>query len=537
LKKYLFSVLFFIIGSLILTSCEGKGKLVIKEPPNADVYINGKYVGKTPLVLELKEAPYDITVATSPFDEETKKHVWIYFDKTTELVFHPKPKGILEADSKPQGATVLDGKYPIGKTPLKKKLDVGEHLIVFKIGEAGASRRVNIEYGKIVKLFVNLEKAVIHFDANPKDAVLYIDGKEIGSLPKVVELDEGIHTIKVKKGVFESEFTLKFKKGEEKHVTYILEPVQLPPIQAYGPIQFTKDHKTLVTMGKAGIYFWDLAKLKPKFSLYDPEDVRNFDKFTRFSLSVDENFVAGVKPIKALAYKLKDKSKPATKILVWNVKTLSPVLNKIYTEKVFTIAFGEDNSKIYLIKKDGGIQKVDVKTGNIINKLKINDKITVAKNNNESVFIGTESGNVYILDSKTDEITKRINVHSGRINSLEISSDGKDLITASDDKTAKILSLSDLSVEKNFNFDVPIISANLSPNKTKFAVGKNDKTVTVISMENGSTLYTIKDLKAPPISVAFKDEDILITASSIKNPKIDLWEDGHLLKNWVQTIE
>ncbi len=537
MRKYIISLFFLAITGLILTSCEGKGKLVIKEPPNADVYINGKYVGKTPIVLELKEAPYDITVATSPYDEETKKHVWVYFDKTTELVFHPKPKGILEANSKPEGATVLDGKYPIGKTPLNTKLDVGEHLIVFKTKEAGASRKVNIEYGKTVKLFVNLEKAVVHFDANPKDAVLYIDGKEIGTLPKTVELDEGIHKIKIKKDVFESEFTLKFKKGEEKRVTYILEPVQLPPIQAYGPIQFTKDHKTLVTMGKAGIYFWDLAKLKPKFSLYDPDDVRNFDKFTRFSLSIDENFTAGVKPVKALAYKLKDKSKPATKILVWNVKTLSPVLNKIYTEKIFTVAFGEDNGKIYLIKRNGEIKKVDVKTGNIINEIKINDKVTVAKNNNKSVFIGTESGNIYILDSKSDKVVKKIKVHSMIVNSLEISSDGKNLITASDDKTAKILSLNNLSVEKTFNFNEAVISANLSPEKTKFAVGKNDKTVTVISMENNKTLYTIKDLKAPPISVAFKDEEILITASSIKNPKIDLWENGHLLKDWVQTIE
>ncbi len=537
MRKYIFSVLLLIISALVLTSCEGKGKLVIKEPPNADVYINGKYVGKTPIEIELKEAPYDITVATSPFDEETKKHVWIYFDKTTELVFHPKPKGILEADSKPQGAIVLDGRYPIGKTPLKTKLDVGEHLIVFKTEEAGASRKVDIEYGKTVKLFVNLEKAVVHFNAKPQDAILFIDGKEIGNLPKVVELDEGIHKIKIKKDVFESEFTLKFKKGEEKFVTYILEPVQLPPIQAYGPIQFTKDHKTLVTMGKAGIYFWDLSKLKPKFSLYDPEDVRNFDKFTRFSLSVDENFVAGVKPIKALAYKLKDKSKPATKVLVWNVKTLSPVLNKIYTQKIFTVAFGEDDNKVYLIKKNGEIQKIDVKTGNIINKLKIDDNITVAKNNNENVFIGTESGNVYILDSKTDQIVKKMKVHSDRINSLEISSDGKNLITASNDKTAKILSLTDLSIEKNFDFNEAVISANISPKKTKFAVGKNDKTVTVISLENNKTLYTIEDLRAPPISVAFKDEEILITASSIKNPKIDLWENGHLLKDWVQTIE
>lgn len=174
MKKFSFLV---ILLSFFLFSCEGKGKLSVKEPQGAEVYVNGKPVGKTPLEIELKEGSYTVEVATSEFDRDRQTGVWVYYDKTTELSFKPRPKGILEANTIPQGAVVMEGRNYLGKTPFKDYLDVGKHLIVFKLGNVGASRKVVIEYGKTTSLTVNLEKAVIHFDANPSDATIYVDNK------------------------------------------------------------------------------------------------------------------------------------------------------------------------------------------------------------------------------------------------------------------------------------------------------------------------------------------------------------------------
>jgi PEGA domain. len=212
MRKSLWFMVFLIFSSFILSSCEGKGKISIQEPKNADVYINGKYVGKTPLELELKEGSYDITVATTEFDRDTQKGVWVYYDKTTKLVFNPKPTGILQADSIPQGAIVMEGRNYIGKTPFKEYLPVGKHLIIFKYGAVGTSRKVVIEYGKTTSIFVNLTKAVIHLNANPPDAKIYVDGKEIGTSPQNVELDEGVHKITVEKDVYKDTFTIKVKR-------------------------------------------------------------------------------------------------------------------------------------------------------------------------------------------------------------------------------------------------------------------------------------------------------------------------------------
>ena len=535
--RKIFAFLSLVVAVFLLIGCEGKGTLEIDEPKGADVYINGKHVGKTPLKKELKEDKYTITVATSPYDLETKKNVQVYYDHTTKLKFKPTPKGTLEINSKPEGAEVFEGKEFLGKTPLKTKIDVGIHKIRFELGSVGTKRTVNIEYGKTTKLFVNLEKAVLHFNANPPDAKLIIDGKEYGSFPITVELEAGIHKITVSRPPYTDTFSLKVKKGDEFNINYVLEDVQLPPVQAYGPITFTPDYKYLITMGKAGIYFWDLKKFKPQISLYDPKDVRNFDKFINFAISDKGEYVAGIKPIRKMAYALKDKEKKHDKILVWDMKTASPILSKMYVMESKGIAVSKDNNKLYYITKEGVVKIADRKTGNIKSEVPLGEGYGFSRGKNGKIYIGSVNGTLFVFNMSSDKIEKSVKLSNDKINDVEISKDGKYLIVALNEGKVKILNINDLSVAKEFNFGTPILSANISPENKKLAIGKTDKTVEVYDKETGNMLYKIENLRAPVISLVFSTEEILITASSIENPAVNIWKNGHLLKKWVQTIE
>ncbi len=537
MKKAVALFLFF-VAAVFLTSCEGKGKLVIKEPPNADVYINGKHVGKTPLEIELKEGKYTIEVATSPFVLERKKDVWIYFDHTTELSFNPTPKGLLVINTKPQGATVLEGRNPLGKTPFKDKVDVGQHHIILKLGAVGTSRVVTVEYGEKTELFVNLEKAVVHFEANPEDAFLYIDGKKIGRFPLTVELDQGVHSILVEKGQYRDRFVLRVKKGDEITVNYELHDVQLPPIQAYGPVNFTPDNKYLVTLGKAGIYFWDIKEFKPQISLYDPKDVRNFDKFINYAISDDGHYVVGIKPIRRLAYALPPelKGKKVDKILVWDMKTTFPVFSKMYPMESFITAVGKDKTKIYFVTRNGRIKVIEIKTGKELDEKNIEKIPTSGKYINGKLYIGTQDGAVIVLNTSDGSIEKIQKLHDGKITDIESSKDKKLVITASTDGNIKI-NRSDLTTVKTLKIGSKIYSTNISPKKEKLAVGKGDKTVDVIDLKTGKTVYSIKGLRSIPISLVFANEEVLITASSMENPEINIFRNGHLMKKWLQTIK
>lgn len=531
-KKLSFLFLFF--SAFILISCEGRGKLQIDNPAGADVYINGKKIGKTPLTVELKEGKYDITVATTQFDRDTQKGVWIYYDKTTKLEFNPKPTGILNANTLPQGAIVMEGRNQIGTTPFKEYLPVGKHLIVFKLGAVGTSRKVLIEYGKEVSLNVNLQKAILHFDANLPDTTLYVDGKKVGSIPQTVELDEGVHKFVVERDVYKDEFNLKVKKGDEFKVTFNLEEVQLPAVGAYGPLVFSLDYRYFISLGKAGVYFWDTKDLKPHISLWDPEDVRNFDKFSSFTVSEDGKFTAGLKPIKFLAYKYKDMKNPL-KLLVWDNSTTAVKLNKLLDINADFVAFGSGYKNIYLISKDGKIAIVDLSSGNKVKDISIGEGVNSVKSISGKIYAGSSSGKLIVIDTSSNSIVNQISLHSGAINDIQISKDKSSLITASSDRSVKVVKIADLSVVKSIPISGPAICSNISPSATKILVGKTDKTVDVFSLE-GSKLYTVS-LNYVPVSVGFINDDIIITASSRENPAINLWYQGHLLKKWVQTVE
>lgn len=526
---------FFAVVVFILTSCEGKGKLTIENPKGADVYINSKHVGKTPLEIELKEGKYDITVTTSEFDRDTQKGVWIYYDKITKMDFNPRPTGILKVDTVPQGAIVMEGRNQIGVTPFNDYIPQGKHLIVFKLGAVGTSRKVNIEYGKESYLKVNLQKAVIHFEGNPEDATLYVDGKEVGKFPQTLEIEEGLHKFTVEKDIYKDDFNLKVKKGDEFNVKFTLEDVQLPPVQAYGPVQFSADNRFFISFGKAGIYFWDTKDLKPHISLWDPEDIRNFDKFSSFAISEDGKLTAGLKPIKALAYKYKDLKDPL-KLLVWDNTTASVITNKLLDLKADFITFGGKNSNgVYLVNRSGLVWVVDPKTGNKIKDINLSESITAVKTVKDKIYIGTNSGNILVFNTSTNSIESRHPIHNMAVNSIEVSKDKNYIITASSDKTVKIVNISTMSVEKSISFNSPVMSASLSPMADKLVVGKIDKTCDVV-LKDGSKQYSIP-LTYIPTSAGFIDENTVLTASSKEDPVINLWYQGHLLKKWVQTIE
>jgi len=537
MEKKVLKFLFVFLSILFLIGCEGKGTLVIDKPKGAKVYINGKYVGEVPLKIQLREGKYDIVVATSEFDLDRKKGVQIYFDHTTKLSFNPTPKGILRVETNPEGALVLEGKNPIGVAPFEEKIDVGRHKIIIKKGEIGTSRVVNIEYGKVTELKVDLEHAIVHFNADPPDATLIIDGKNYGTFPKTVKLKEGLHKITVSKDIYTDTFNLKVKRGDELRVTYVLKPVQLPPVQAYGPIAFTPDRKYLVTMGKAGIYFWDLKKFKPQISLYDPEDVRNFDKFINFGISDTGKYVAGIKPIRKMAYALPDKNKKYDKILVWDMTTGMPTFSKLYPVISKAIAVNKGAKNIYLVTLGGDIEVIDRKTGNEIKNIEIGGGYGFARYADGKIYVGTEDGNLAVVDTNSNSVTTKIQLTDGKINDIEVSADKKYLIVASNDGRVLILNRDDLSTYKEFTYNIPALSANISPKNKKLAVGKPNKSVEVYDLATNQLLYKIENLKANPISVLFSDEEILITASSIKNPSVNIWKNGKLLKKWIQTIE
>jgi hypothetical protein len=250
---------------------------VCSEPTGGRLYLNGKDVGQTPLVLSglrpgeygirvLKEGcrPYEVQVHITPGERKT---VWAYLEVT---------KGVIAAKSEPAGAEVfLDGK-PVGVTPFEAKglspkrysvrmekpgyepwkgsaaVKAGESAeIVARLKKQSSDALGGLKGG--VESFLGGFKKVVSFPVStaqkgltrlmgktgtlvmtsvPPHADVYLDGKFVGSTPLTQQnIPVGGHEVRmVKQGYAPCVRDVVVKEGERLEVQARLEPPVLPTV-------------------------------------------------------------------------------------------------------------------------------------------------------------------------------------------------------------------------------------------------------------------------------------------------------------------
>lgn len=135
-------------------------------------------------------------------------------------------------ESTPTGATVyLDSKdsEPLGQTPYKGQLQAGTYMLIVELDRYDQHvQDVTIKKSKAVQKFkVPLKKSpegelkvvAAKGRGDVKNAVVYIDGKEWGTLPDRIKVPAGPHQVEVKKEGFKTyEAWIEVGQGEVKTV-------------------------------------------------------------------------------------------------------------------------------------------------------------------------------------------------------------------------------------------------------------------------------------------------------------------------------
>ncbi|GAX59732.1 hypothetical protein SCALIN_C04_0220 [Candidatus Scalindua japonica] len=165
---------------------------IMSSPPDAIIILDGKEIGHTPMSLP--------GVNIGIHEVEIQKDGYLSWNKTIKIkageenTFNPKLIEIAATaniNSKPSNAVIyIDGKEA-GKTPaIITGMTTGDHLIEVKIDRYEVwSERVNINPGKEIDVTVELQikPGKVSIDSTPSKALIFIDGKEIGTAPKTVE--------------------------------------------------------------------------------------------------------------------------------------------------------------------------------------------------------------------------------------------------------------------------------------------------------------------------------------------------------------
>ncbi len=173
-------------------------------PSGATVFTDDGALGKTPLTTQLLAGKRNLTIKLpghKPWRQSLR--VTAQQAKTLANITLSKADGLVEIISKPSGASVtVNGKFR-GKTPVDVALAPGNHyqFTLFKDGYQPLHQRLKIESGKDANINVSLTPKLgkISIISNPKDALLYVDGRLMGRANQTITLPTRKHTIRVSK--------------------------------------------------------------------------------------------------------------------------------------------------------------------------------------------------------------------------------------------------------------------------------------------------------------------------------------------------
>ncbi len=182
------------------------GIVVISKPSGASVYLDGRFVGTTPLNLSgIKVGSHTVRISYQGYADRQKTviirpHRYEYI---TETLLAPANTGSLYVESTPRGASIyLDGNYE-GETP--RRIDfipVGSHTVrLSKEGYRDYVQQVWIEANRLTTVSVSLIAEITRYkltiNSNPSGAWTYVDGIPRGTTPTYVYVTPGHHEIKL----------------------------------------------------------------------------------------------------------------------------------------------------------------------------------------------------------------------------------------------------------------------------------------------------------------------------------------------------
>ncbi|KAJ5459768.1 Eukaryotic translation initiation factor 3 subunit I [Penicillium daleae] len=180
-------------------------------------------------------------------------------------------------------------------------------------------------------------------------------------------------------------------------------------------------------------------------------------------------------------------------VRLWNIKTGECVKTWDFPTAVKRVAFSPDGSKLLAVTEKrmgflGAIAVLDIAYGdgelNNLNVQAEEPSLRITCNESKATVAGWsylgkyiiaahEDGSVSQYDPKTGDQLENVQAHEfdSQINDLQFSPDHTYFITASKDKSAKLMSASNLAILKTYVADTPLNSASITPKKDYVILG------------------------------------------------------------------
>ena len=147
---------------------------------------------------------------------------------------------------------------------------------------------------------------------------------------------------------------------------------------------------------------------------------------------------------------------------------------------------------------------------------------------NNTVAAGSGSGSITIFDAVTGSQAAVLSGHTDWVRSVVFSSDGRLIVSRSDDATVKLWDVQTGGVIKTFHGHASWVrSVSISADHTRIASGSDDNTIRLWDITTGECLCTMQQEAISHVSFSPTDPQHII---SISNNKVSEWDiNGHQL--------
>lgn len=203
---------------------------VRSNPARADVFIDGRYAGRTPFETRLDEGTYDVRISLSGY-EDYEERVRMTTDRLIDARLSVR-RASLKVTTDPSNARVFaDGDY-LGNSPLEVSIStLGRITIrVEKDGYVAQSRDLTITPGGVYSLDFTLEEvrpiARIAIQSSPSGARIFVNGRDYGMTNTTLSLDPGYYEIVLIKEGYRFASTIRFFSRGDHSLDFTLIPIE-----------------------------------------------------------------------------------------------------------------------------------------------------------------------------------------------------------------------------------------------------------------------------------------------------------------------
>ncbi len=199
-----------------------RGRLLLTEPPFAQVVKDGKVVGLTPLLLPEEALPGDFQLALTNYQPRPLALAAVQGLEAEQFARTELPRvGVVRVESDPPGALVLlDGKE-VGKTPLvQPNVEAGKHTLSVRLpGYVSADREIQLaRAGNAEERFtLERETRAVRIVSQPAGAEVTWNGEALGKAPALLARSfVGTHTLRLElEGYDALEQEVEVKSGDK----------------------------------------------------------------------------------------------------------------------------------------------------------------------------------------------------------------------------------------------------------------------------------------------------------------------------------